>query len=365
MIVGGGLSGLVTGIELARSGVPCTIVEKKAYPFHRVCGEYVSNEVTPFLKRSELFPEEFSPPEIRRLLLSSVSGKHRTIPLDLGGFGISRFSFDHFLYLKACALGVGFFTSVEATGVQFRADKFQVQTTQGNLEADVVIGAFGKRSKLDGAMNRPFIKRRSPYIGIKYHVRAKHPAEVVALHNFEGGYCGVSNVENGITNVCYLVRRELLREAGSIPALEQKILARNPFLAEIFHNADFIFKKPEVINEISFETKGPVADHVLFAGDAAGMIAPLCGNGMAMAIHAGKVLAVLVSAFCQQRLTRASLEVEFARAWHGRFARRLWYGRQVQRMFGHPAASAFVVDVLLRSSPLASALVRRTHGGVF
>ncbi|MEX1240344.1 MAG: FAD-dependent monooxygenase [Cyclobacteriaceae bacterium] len=94
VIIGGGMAGLISGIQLARAGIPCVLIEKKSYPLHRVCGEYISNETVPFLKRNGLYPTEFSPPQINRLQLSSVTGKQAIVPLDFGGFGISRFSFD-------------------------------------------------------------------------------------------------------------------------------------------------------------------------------------------------------------------------------------------------------------------------------
>src|SRR5688572_11946860 len=101
VVVGGGISGLLAAIQLARAGIQCYVIEKKIYPFHRVCGEYISNETVPFLESCDLFPEMHSPPRILRFQLSSVGGKDKILPLDLGGFGISRHTFDYFLYERA------------------------------------------------------------------------------------------------------------------------------------------------------------------------------------------------------------------------------------------------------------------------
>jgi len=100
IIAGGGLAGLVAAIRLARKGFECTLIEKKTYPFHRVCGEYISNETADFLKRENLYPQEFNPPQISQLQLSAVTGKSTITALGLGGFGISRFTFDHYLFLN-------------------------------------------------------------------------------------------------------------------------------------------------------------------------------------------------------------------------------------------------------------------------
>ncbi len=365
IVIGGGLGGLVTAIGLVRQGIQCHLIEKKTYPFHRVCGEYISNEAMPFLKRMGLYPEQFSPPQINRFQLSSISGKHATIPLHPGGFGISRYHFDNYLYEQALKEGVVTHLNTEAGKTSFQNGKFIVNTQSGSFEADALIGAFGKRSKLDIMLNRDFIKKRSPYAGIKYHVKTDHPRELICLHNFEGGYCGMSNVENDITNLCYLTHREPLRKLGSIEALEHEVLFKNPVLKSIFTNADFIFTRPEVINEISFETKGPVNNHILMVGDAAGMITPLCGNGMAMAIHAGKLASHLVAQFCMEKISRQTLETAYAHEWKKIFSKRLWNGRQIQQLFGNHFLSNAAVNLMLHFKPLANFIVSNTHGQSF
>ena len=227
---------MLTAIQLAKKDVDCVVIEKKIYPFHRVCGEYISNETVPFLKSLDLFPEEFDPPRIRRFQLSSVEGKNQVLPLDLGGFGISRYAFDNFLYEKAKQSGVTFFLKEEVEKILFDDEKFLVKTQQREMNADVVIGAFGKRSKIDVQLRRSFIQKKSPYVGVKYHIKMDYPDDLIALHNFKGGYCGVSNVEGGKTNLCYLTHRENVRKHKSIREMEERILSSNPFLKNIFTN---------------------------------------------------------------------------------------------------------------------------------
>jgi flavin-dependent dehydrogenase len=366
VIIGGGLAGLISAIQLARADLSCTVIEKRSYPFHRVCGEYISNETVPFLKSFALYPEKFEPPRISRLLLSSVKGKSEIIPLDLGGFGISRYTFDHFLFGEAKRSGVTFFLNTEVEGVEFSDQKFIIKTQVKDFEADVVIGAYGKRSKMDVHLQRGFLKKRSPYIGVKYHIRAKHPPDLIALHNFEGGYCGMSNVEDGKTNLCYLTHRDNLKKYGSIGEMEEKILYKNPLLRSVFINSEFLLEKPETIGEITFETKSPVEDHILMAGDAAGMIAPLCGNGMAMAIQSGQLVGNWVKQYCYgKKISREALEKGYATEWRKVFARRLWVGRQVQKLFGSAFASDVAVNLAINFRSVANAIIRNTHGKTF
>jgi len=366
IIIGGGLSGLVTGLQLIRAGVSVELFEKKSYPFHRVCGEYISLETQSFLKSLSIYPDKFNPPQIKRLQLTSVNGKSVTLPLDLGGFGISRFSFDQFLFERATREGVIFHQNTEVDQVHFDDENFELHAAGKIINADVVLGSFGKRSKVDVQMKRSFIKKRSPFMGVKYHLLTKHPQDLIALHNFKGGYCGISNVEDGKTNLCYLSNNDNLKRHRSIKEMEEQVLFRNPFLKSIFQNSEFLFEKPETINEISFETKLPVENHMLMVGDAAGMITPLCGNGMAIAIHGSKILSECVIRFCKEdNYGRARLENDYSQAWQNQFSQRLWAGRQIQRLFGNEWTSNLAVNLALKAKPIANFLISKTHGKVF
>ncbi|HRG79136.1 MAG TPA: NAD(P)/FAD-dependent oxidoreductase [Cyclobacteriaceae bacterium] len=365
IIVGGGLAGLICANCLAEKNISVTLIEKKAYPFHRVCGEYISNETLPFLKSNHLFPEELTLPKINRFQLTSVNGRDAHLPLDLGGFGISRYTFDHFLYQKALKRGVNFILNTEAANIQFADDQFQVKANSNIYSSKLVIGSFGKRSRMDISLDRNFIRKRSPYAGVKYHIRTDHPADLISLHNFKDGYCGLSQIEEGKYTLCYLTHRTNLKKFGSIKEMEEKVLYKNPFLKSVFQNSEFLFERPEVINEISFATKSPIENHVLMAGDAAGMITPLCGNGMAMAIHSAKILSELVVDFVNGKLTRSKLETSYSTSWNSHFARRLWAGRQIQRLFGNEWSSNLAVNLMRKSKPVAEFIISQTHGAPF
>jgi menaquinone-9 beta-reductase len=365
-IIGGGLAGLVSGIDLAKKGVPCILFEKKEFPFHKVCGEYISNETVAYLRGLDIFPDELRPKKISRFQLSSIRGQTATMPLDLGGFSISRFSYDHFLAQKALASGVQLRSSCEVVDVSFSGKRFIITTTDGEFTADVVLGAFGKRSKLDVKFERDFIKQRSPYVGVKYHFKnTQHPDDLVSLHNFDGGYCGVVNVENEITNVCYLASRDNFRRFKTPQAFQENVLYENPHLQNIFTRSEISFERPLVINEISFATKQPVENHVLMVGDAAGMITPLCGNGMAIAIHTAKIASGCVWDFCQEKSDRSTLEMTYRNNWKKMFARRLAMGRGVQKLFGSRLVSDLSIRLMMHSRFLSTIIMKNTHGEQF
>ncbi len=367
IIIGGGLAGLVSAIQLAEAGLSVLVIEKKVYPFHRVCGEYISNEVVPFLRSIDAYPASLQPTSIRQLLLTSASGRSQTMPLDLGGFGVSRYALDDFLYRRAKRAGAEFLLETPVQGVDFQEDWFTVTLSQNRQHnARLVVGAYGKRSRLDKTLNRPFMQQRSSYIGVKYHLKIDFPDDLIALHNFEGGYCGISRVEGDRCNLCYLGSRASLREHGSIEAMEERVLGRNPYLRKLFQQGEFLFDRPEVINEVSFAPKQPVVQHVLMVGDTVGLITPLCGNGMALAIHSAKILAeLIVRHYRPGGFDRVKLERAYAQEWRQHFATRLWVGRQVQRLFGSRWMSEAGVQLMKTLPGVAAQLMRRTHGRVF
>lgn len=363
IVIGGGLGGLISAWLLANSGFEVLLIEKKVYPFHRVCGEYVSNEVVPFLKAHNLFPYAYCPSTINTFLFADPSGRSKTYPMDMGGFGISRYNFDYFLYKKCLEAGVESITDL-VHEIHFEDNCFSVNLASGRtFFAPLVIGSFGKRSNLDKKMGRSFIKKRSPYVAVKYHIKTDFPEHQIAIHTFQGGYCGLVKIEEDRYNLCYLAKRELLKSTREVGEMEGRYLFQNPRLKAIFDNSDFLFPKPEVINEISFEPKASVEQHVLMAGDAAGMVAPIFGNGMAMSIRSAKLLADNIKCYyTKSPFNREGLENAYRFEWKKCFGQRLWLGRQVQRIFDVPLVQNFAISAILKSDYLMQLILKKSHG---
>ena len=364
LIIGGGLAGLTTAILLQKNGYQVRLIEKKKYPFHRVCGEYISNEVLPFLKSLDIGMDTLETSHINRLAVTSVSGKILNANLALGGFGISRYILDNLLFKQAEKLGVEFIFD-KVNDIQFNENSFKISTSSSQVyESAIAIAAYGKRSNLDQKLNRSFFYKRSPYLGVKYHIKTDFPSNLIRLDNFEGGYCGLSKIEEDKYCLCYLSETANLKKYSSIPEMEEQLLFKNPYLGDVFKNSEFLFEKPEVINEISFERKTLIENHLIFCGDSAGMITPLCGNGMAIAIHSAKILSESIIHFVKKedRLNRPALEQDYVSKWEKQFAFRLKSGRVIQNLFGNTLISNLAISSLNKLPSITQALVKKTHG---
>jgi menaquinone-9 beta-reductase len=368
LIIGGGIAGLTNAILLSKAGLNVILIEKKQYPLHKVCGEYVSNEALPFLKGLGIDPFVNGASSIRQFMISTSKSNVHTSALGMGGFGLSRYVFDNLLYENALKAGA---TIVVNTGVadysyNSAEDSFDVKLTDGKiLKSKILVGAYGKRSALDRTMHRAFFNKRSPYIGIKYHLHTDFPPDTIALHLFKDGYCGINQIEEGKVCLCYLTTRENLRKSGTILLLEKNILFRNPYIKSVLEHADVLYDKPEVINEISFSSKETVVNHALMCGDAAGMIAPLCGNGMAMAMRAAKICSAEITDYLKGDQNREAMEKKYAHRWKAVFESRLTRGRIIQKMFNKP----LLMDAAVGFSNLAPFFSRwmigQTHGPEF
>ena len=369
-VIGGGLAGLSIAIQLAKSNHKVALFEKEQYPFHKVCGEYISLESWNFIESLGLPLSHMQLPIIKKLIVTSPNGNYLQHDLPLGGFGISRYQIDFKLKEIAIQSGVTVFENCKVQDVFFTDEIFTVETSEGLFKSKVCIGTFGKRSNLDVKWKRYFLlhqyKKLNNFIGVKYHVKINFASDTIALHNFKDGYCGISKIENDTYCVCYLTTAaNLKKNKNSISEMEKKVLYKNPYLKNIFKNAVMVYKKPLTISQISFAKKSQVQNHILLCGDAAGMITPLCGNGMSMALHSSKLAASAINDFLQNNISRLQLEDIYTNNWQNIFGKRVRWGRIIQQLFGKIWLTNLFVFILKKSPYLTDKLIKQTHGKSF
>ncbi len=365
-IIGGGVAGLSLAIQLADAGIKTIVFEKNTYPFHKVCGEYISMESWNFLMELGLPLAEMNLPMIREVGISSEKGFMLRAPLASGGFGISRFALDNELFALARQKGV---TILENCKVQFVKQESRhitlITTTQGTFTAQIVCGSYGKYTP-SFARNMQEPKKNINYIGVKYHVKTNFPDNRIELHNFEGGYCGISKVEGNVCCLCYLATADQLKQAGNnIKELEEKVLHKNPFLKKIFTESEFLFEEPVVISNVTFHKKSTYENGIFLLGDAAGSITPLCGNGMSMGLRASNMLAQLLISFFKEDVSKDALIHAYALAWNDQFKFRIQTGYYLQSLFGKKNTTHLVLKALNAMPRFTQKIIGLTHGKPF
>jgi flavin-dependent dehydrogenase len=159
-----------------------------------------------------------------------------------------------------------------------------------------------------------------------------------------------------------LAKYESFKKEKDISNFQSNILNQNPKLKVILEDSEMIFEKPLTISQISFENKLQVENHILMLGDTAGLIHPLCGNGMAMAIHSAKIASEYTIDFLNGKITRHELEINYCNQWNFNFKSRLQIGKMLSRLLLNPFFSNLMMKCIIIFPKLLPFVIQKTHG---
>ncbi len=365
-IIGGGLAGLALANDLAMRGRSVIVFEKGSYPKHKVCGEFISMESHNYLMK--ICPElsGMNLPMINNFLLTTPGGMEFKTKLDLGGFGISRFVLEEMLYKKAIAAGVNVVISSKVSAINpLDNGQSEIISSAGNYNSMLVCNATGRKSNFEVKEEDRHASRVN-YVGVKYHVRIARESTQIEIHNFPGGYCGISNIEDEKSCLCYIVNSEKLISAGnSIPEMERKTLFRNDKLKSIFETADFLIKTPITISGINFNIKKSVNDGIFYLGDSAGSISPITGNGMSMALRSANFLAKEFDKYFESKISLSELNLLYKSFWSDQFESRIKFSRYLQKLSEYPMLTKGVIALFKSVPSIAADVIKSTHGKPF
>ncbi len=377
-IIGGGPAGCSAAITAAKLGMQVILFEARLYPHDKLCGEFLSPECAGMLNELGAGPGIWKahPHPIARARLTAADGFAWEEWLPGMAWGLSRKSFDAILAEKAQAAG-----AVVQPGVAIEAvegsleDGFTLDGRSASgrscTNARAVIAAYGKRSALDRVFNRRFLQRQHPFVASKMHFTGISVPGQVELHTFPGGYCGLSMLEGTfaqepVTNVCFLARTEVFhqaREAGRKPleSFLEWMRAQNPHLEGRLSQGRQLDQEWISIAQVPFTPKSPIEGDLLMAGDAAGLIVPVAGDGISMALRSGMLAVTLIYRYLDRNFAPAWLRQAYARAWKQRFGRRMALGRVLQALLLHPSLSSASLRLARHFPPLGQYFVSHTR----
>lgn len=355
-VIGAGIAGSCLAILLADAGKSVVVFEKEEYPSHKVCGEFISLESYEFFKSLGLLLDEWNLPIIKNLQLTSQKGGELNTTLNIGGFGLSRYKLDFELAEQMKRSGVHFHPKTKVREVT----KGSISTSKGHFEAGLIIGSHGKYAS--GYLKNPKSATKSNYIGVKYHIKGNFRDDLISLHSFDGGYCGMSKIEDDLYCLCYLADASKLKDnQNDINALEENILFRNKKLKKVYQQAEFVWKKPLVISNVKFNKQALFNEEMLFVGDAAGSISPLSGNGMSIAARSALVLSQLIL----DEPNFAKLTSRYNKEWDRIFGGRVNKAELLNTIMLNPTSHHLVLKLLNALSPLRKKVVNDMQGDYF
>lgn len=366
IVVGAGLAGCSTAIHLVSRGHDVLLIEKQHYPVHKLCGEFLSGESQAYLFRLGVLEavNASGARQIERARLFVPSGRPFETQLATPGFGISRWTLDHLLMVRAIAAGVTVRQGLSAREIEGDlAQGFRVQTIAESFKSRLVVGAFGKRSTLDRKLQRPSLRVARPHVAFKVHYRGSSDLDAVELHAFRGGYLGLCPLGEDTVNACWVADEEALRAANGDPeALLQSIAEQNPHVGRRLEGLKRLDSTYLATSQLHFRPRESVVRDVAMVGDAAGLIAPMCGDGMSMAMRSGELLAAHADRYLRRQVSADTFKRRYMRRWAIEFRLRMELGFLLHKGFCNSRASQVGVRVARTLPGLGNYLIRLTRG---
>ena len=310
-IVGGGLAGLFLGILLRRRGLPVIILEAGDYPRHKVCGEFISGAGISLLSRMGMGSALRS----KGLLCAETAqffkegSRSPKVFLPEPSWCISRWSLDATMAETFRGLG-----GVIKTGIRDR----QKELGEGWVNA-------GGRRRVPA--------KKAPWVGVKFHLASMPLMADLEMHFQGGAYVGICQVEEGRVNVCALVPRNRLPTNLSDDPISA---IANLFVSSLGTRMVGRERVPgslTTVGGLDYLSSGDDGCQTgVCLGDTRGLIPPITGNGMSLALESAALAATPLEAWARGHHEWDGVSREIRLRMQSRFSRRLFYARWLQRI---------------------------------
>ena len=328
VVIGGGPAGSAAAIRLAAIGMRVALYEKARFPRPKLCGGFLSPDALPELQALGVWDavRQAGGCVIHRAVVQSRQGTTAETRLPAPAYSLSRERLDTLLLERARAAGV-----IVHEGV----DGFA-----GRESAGWTVVASGRGPTFD-PKDSPLAARAflyNPYFGIQaFFDDALGIGDQVELDILSDHYVGLVRQDGFRVNVCALISRKFLREHGpSLDTTLKALMNLHPPLRGHLSAARRVS---------AWQSAGPVLigrrrlvyGRTLYVGDAACVVDPFAGEGIAMGLHGARILS---EAFRQGGPVAET------------------YARQWEKTLGSLLRMQRLARVTLEAAPLQNAVLR-------
>jgi flavin-dependent dehydrogenase len=373
LVAGAGPAGSIAATLLARAGARVLLVDRARFPRDKLCGDSLNPGTLALLDRLNLstWKNTLGMP-IDGMLVTGPGGVRveGRYPTGFVGRSITRRELDFALVTEAVRAGAQVEDGVAVRRVSVETDSrdgshrargLVVSSRRGDttLSAPVVIAADGRRSAVAfglGLARHPERPRRWA-VGA-YFDGVSGMSTLGEMHIRSGEYIGVAPVSGGLTNACLVASATTIGRSRDPEAVLRGALGRDPMLRDRFARASLIVR-PTVLGPLAVEVDTPAIAGLLLAGDAAGFIDPMTGDGLRFAVRGAE----LAAETALEILATGRPDAHFALARRRRqaFASKWRFNRVLRRIVDMPAAvGAAAIGASLAPSVLRSVI--RTAG---
>jgi geranylgeranyl reductase family protein len=375
LIIGAGPAGAAAAIELGRSGLAVAVLDKAKFPRDKTCGDALSVDVVNQL--SMLAPDlatsfqkfERKVPSYGVTIYSP--GHHRVdIPFvykgaKTAGYICTRLDFDNLLFehLKNFP-NVQVFENCKVEIVETQYEKIVVRSSMGIFNGKMLIGADGAHSIVARKMALHKTEKEHNSAGLRIYyegVKAFHSENFIELYFFREilpGYLWIFPLPDNKANVGIgMLSSEVSRKNVDLKKILQHFLTTDQRFKERFQNAKPLETVKGYNLPLGSKKRNLSGDHFLLTGDAAALIDPFSGEGIANAIRSGRVAAAHTLKCFQHSDFSKAFNLQYDEEIYRRMWKELKLSRTLQRLCRYPSIFNFIVKKANRNKEVHQLLV--------
>jgi menaquinone-9 beta-reductase len=386
IIAGGGPAGSSAAIHLAIRGARVLLVEQKKFPRAKLCGEFISPECSPHFERLGVAEQMLAASPARLTETVFYSRKKGSVSVPSAWFGangvalgLSRAEMDERLLRRASDAGAVVLEDAQVVNLLFDKDRVAGVTikhtgkhagSEAGYRAPVTIDATGRARALARRVgqSRPKTKsHRASLVAFKAHLDDTRVAPgACEIYFYHGGYGGLSSIENGLSNLCFIASARAVRECGTdAERVMREVVCQNRRAAYALEHARACTPWLAVPLEGFGRHAVTPTTGLLAIGDAASFIDPFTGSGMLMALESGELAASVIGdriAAIRRGTGILELETLYRAAYKTRFHSRLRLCSLMRRAAFVPGLAQLAIRVFGLSDHFRHRLSRATRG---